>query len=195
MKKFLAVILAVLTLFSVLGVGATAINDTYYSDYYASGVIGKDQVILTFDLNGGTLKVPTAIYDTTLGNFVIKDGSEITGIYVKLPQDKSTQNVGQYTSLPHVNPPAGSAFLGWYCYEDGVTYAPSHNYKIPAGKEGNVVHFYAYYAPAEAEEDTFGTILGILIKVFGAIAGILLYNGNTEQGIALFDKILGALDF
>ena len=84
MKKLLAVFLAVLTLFSVLGVGATAINDTYYSDYFESGVIGKDQVILTFDLNGGTLKVPTAIYDTTLGNFVIKDGSDSTQAFLML---------------------------------------------------------------------------------------------------------------
>lgn len=196
MKRIISVLLATLMLFSMLGVSATALNGDSYSDYYDNGLVNREsQVILTFDLNGGTLKIPTAVYDFTKNDFVIKDGSDISGIYVKLPQDKNTQIVGQYVKLPAVNPPAGSAFDGWYCYEDGKTYAANRDYQIPAGKQGDVIHFYAFYSPAEVEEDTFAAVLGILIKVFGAIAGILLYNGNTEQGIALFDKILGALDF
>ena len=193
MKKLLAVILAVITLCSVIGVGATAVN---YNDFIENDIIDPtSQVILVFDLNGGSLKNASRVYNTETGKFEYLDGAKITGQYIMLPLDKSTQNVGQYIQLPYVTPPAGSDFKGWFCYDDGVTHAGGADYKIPAGKAGNVIQFYASYIPAEAEEDTLGSILGILIKVFGAIAGLLLYNGDTEKGIALFDKVLGALDF
>ena len=37
------------------------------------------------------------------------------------------------------------------------------------------------------------TILGILIKVFGAIIGIVMYQGDTEAGVALMEKVLGGI--
>ena len=193
MKKLLAVLLAVITLCSVIGVGASAVN---YNDYFTNGVVDPTtQVILVFDLNGGSLKNAARVYNTTTGQFEILNGADITGQYIMLPLDQTTQNVGQYVQLPYVTPSSGNDFKGWFCYDDGVTHAGGSDYRIPAGKEGNVIQFCASYIPAEAEEDTFATVLGILIKVFGAVAGILLYNGDTEKGIALFDKILGALDF
>lgn len=193
MKKLLAVILAVITLCSVIGVGASAVN---YNDFFVNGIADPTtQVILVFDLNGGTLKNAARVYNTQTGQFEILNGADIEGQYIMLPLDQTTQNVGQYVQLPYVTPSAGNDFKGWFCYDDGITHAGGADYRIPAGKAGNVIQFYASYIPAEAEEDTMGMILGILIKVFGAIAGILLYNGDTEKGIALFDKILGALDF
>ena len=193
MKKILSVLLATLMLFSVLGVSASA---SVYENYYDQGIVDRNtQVVLAFDLNGGSLKNASRVYNTETGKFEYLDGAKITGQYIMLPLDKSTQNVGQYIQLPYVTPPAGSDFKGWFCYDDGITHAGGADYKIPAGKAGNVIQFYASYIPAEAEEDTLGTILGILIKVFGAIAGLLLYNGDTEKGIALFDKVLGALNF
>ena len=193
MKKILSVLLATLMLFSVLGVSASA---SVYENYYDQGIVDRNtQVVLAFDLNGGSLKTGAYVYDTTISKFVYKDGEDITGKYIMLPRTPDTQLVGQFVKLPVLNAPDGWQFNGWYCYLDGNSYAANSDFKIPAGAAGEVVEFYAAYSPADVEEDTFATVLGILIKVFGAIAGIILYNGNTEQGIALFDKILGALDF
>ena len=193
MKKILSVLLATLMLFSVLGVSASA---SVYENYYDQGIVDRNtQVVLAFDLNGGSLKTGAYVYDTTISKFVYKDGEDITGKYIMLPRTPDTQLVGQFVKLPVLNAPDGWQFNGWYCYLDGNSYAANSDFKIPAGAAGEVVEFYAAYSPADAEEDTFASVLGILIKVFGAIAGIILYNGDTEQGIALFDKILGALDF
>ncbi len=193
MKKILSVLLATLMLFSVLGVSASA---SVYENYYDQGIVDRNtQVVLAFDLNGGSLKTGAYVYDTTISKFVYKDGEDITGKYIMLPRTPDTQLVGQFVKLPVLNAPDGWQFNGWYCYLDGNSYAANSDFKIPAGAAGEVVEFYAAYSPADVEEDTFATVLGILIKVFGAIAGIILYNGDTEQGIALFDKILGALDF
>lgn len=193
MKKILSVLLATLMLFSVLGVSASA---SVYENYYDQGIVDRNtQVVLAFDLNGGSLKTGAYVYDTTISKFVYKDGEDITGKYIMLPRTPDTQLVGQFVKLPVLNAPDGWQFNGWYCYLDGNSYAANSDFKIPAGAAGEVIEFYAAYSPAEVEEDTFATVLGILIKVFGAIAGIILYNGDTEQGIALFDKILGALDF
>ena len=193
MKKLLSVLLATLMLFSVLGVSASA---SVYDNYYDSGIVSREsQVVISFDLNGGSLKTGAYVYDTSINNFVYKDGADITGKYIMLPRTKDTQRVGQFIRLPAMTAPSGYQFDGWYCYFDATKYASNADYKIPAGAAGEVIEFYASYIPAEVEEDTFASILKILIKVFGAIAGILLYNGDTEEGIALFDKILGALDF
>ena len=193
MKKLLSVLLATLMLFSVLGVSASA---SVYDNYYDSGIVSREsQVVISFDLNGGSLKTGAYVYDTSINNFVYKDGADITGKYIMLPRTKDTQRVGQFIRLPAMTAPSGYQFDGWYCYFDSNKYASNADYKIPAGAAGEVIEFYASYIPAEVEEDTFASILKILIKVFGAIAGILLYNGDTEEGIALFDKILGALDF
>ena len=193
MKKFLAVLLTVITLFSALGLCATAGT---YEDYFDGDIADPDtQAILVFELNGGSLKNAARVYNTDTNKFEIEDGKNITGRYIMLPYDSLSQAIGQYVQLPYVTPPSGSDFKGWFCFDDGITHAAGSDFRIPSGKAGNVIQFYASYIPAEAEEDTLGSILGILIKVFGAIAGILIYNGNTEAGIALFDKILGALNF
>lgn len=196
MKKILSVFLAALMLFSVLGVSASATGYTEpgYDVYFNQNLADKDtQVVFCFETNGGTMMNGVYVYDVTNNTFVYTDN--FSGRYIMLPRSENTQLVGQYISLPMVSAPAGSMFTGWYCYLDGNTYAASSSYKIPAGSAGQVIEFRAAFAPAEAEEDTMGNVLKILIKVFGAIAGILLYNGDTAQGIALFDKILGALDF
>lgn len=192
MKKLLAVLLAVITLFSALGLCATAGT---YEDYFDGVADPTTQAILVFDLNGGSLKNDARVYNTVTNKFEIMSGKDITGKYIMLPYDSTSQTVGQFVQLPYVTPPSGQDFRGWFCFDDNITHAAGSDYRIPAGKAGNVIQFYASYIPAEAEEDTFATVLNILVKVFGAIAGILIYNGNTEAGIALFDKILGALDF
>ena len=194
MKKLLSVLLATLMLFSVLGVSASA-SDIYSNLYDQNLVDRNSQVIISFDLNGGSLKTGAYVYDTSRSDFVYKDGADITGKYIMVPRTTDTQRVGQFIRLPAMTPPSGYQFDGWYCYFDSNKYASNADYKIPAGSAGGVIEFYASYIPAEVEEDTFGSILKILIKVFGAIAGILIYNGDTEEGIALFEKILGALDF
>lgn len=192
MKKLLAVLLATLMLFSTLGVSASAGAENFFNQNI---VDRQSQVIISFDLNGGSLKTGAYVYDTSISDFVYKDGADITGKYIMIPRSDDAQCVGHFVRLPAITPPSGYQFDGWYCYYDSNKYASNADYKIPVGAAGEVIEFYASYIPAEIEEDTFASVLGILIKVFGAIAGIVLYNGDTEEGIALFDKILGALNF
>ena len=60
--------------------------------------------------------------------------------------------------------------------------------KIAAGE---VIEFYASYIPAEVEEDTFASVLNILIKVFGAIAGIILYMPVAFVAVIVWGLAVG----
>ena len=112
MKKLLSVLLATLMLFSALGVSASA---SVYNNYYDSGIVDRNsQVVIAFDLNGGSLKTGAYVYDTSISNFVWKDGADITGKYIMLPKSGDTQREGQFVRLPAITPPRGYQFDGWY---------------------------------------------------------------------------------
>lgn len=149
------------------------------------------QTVLSFDINGGALMNGAYVYDTTTGAFVYTEG--ITGMYYMLPQNQEAQRPGYYITLPYVQAPTNSQFTGWYCYADGKTYSPGSSWQIPAGSAGTIIEFRAFYAPASVEEDTITKVMNILIKVFGAIIGIVLYSGDTEAGVALMQKVLGGI--
>ena len=195
MKKILSVFLAALMLFSVLGVSASAAGylEPGFDVYFNQNLADKDtQVVFCFDTNSGTMMNGVYVYDVTNNTFVYTQ--DFSGRYIMLPRSKDTQLVGQHITLPIVAPQTGYMFRGWYCYLDGNEYAGGSSYQIPAGTAGQVIEFRATYTPAPVEDEGPGAVIDILVKVFGAIAGILLYNGDTAQGIALFEKILGALD-
>lgn len=204
MKKILAVLLAVMMLLGTMSVGASAVIDdtSAYSVYYgmptADGnvlVNSGTQTIIVFDLNGGKLKNNVWVYDTSASvpGFVNVAGDSVESPYVSLPRTPEMYKVGGLVALPTVTAPEGYQFDGWWHSTTKDTYAANGSYTVKAQDIGDVVVFTAGYSPAELEADTLDTILGILIKVFGAIIGIILYSGDTEAGVAMMEKVLGGL--
>lgn len=192
MKKILSVILAVMMLFGALSMGASAattVTDPYV--FIESGKVNQDQAVLVFNFNGGKSKNSVVVFDTSTNKPVYE---VVSGTYIMVPTADNELVVGNDVTLPGVTPPSGSVFSGWYCEADGVTYTTVPNgYTIPANAGQKVITFKAWYEPAEAETDVMATILGILSKIFGAIIGIILYNGDTEAGVALMEKMLGGI--
>ena len=201
MKKALSVFLAVLMICGCFAVGASAattilnqVADDWFGDsaHYAAT---RDQVIISFDTNGGVFKNDVSVYDRQTG--LRTSTGEVSGVWCMVPATAGSTEMrpGTEVSLPYVTPPADRQFDGWFCYEDGQTYGAGSRWTIPTviGQQptaGKVIHFRAAYSPAEVEEDTMAKIMGILAKVFGAIIGLLLYKGDTEAGIALVSQML-----
>ncbi len=202
MKKVLAVVLAVMMLFSTIAIGASAATSYNATELLkslrASKVITDEQVVLSFDLAGGTVFGAVEVYDENEG-FVWKEG--VTGTYNKVPNNEgqyttSSQTPGRYVILPSVIPPAGKVFDGWYCYgEEGIIpeghYVAGSKYFIPEGAQYvGVIEFFALMSPAPMEGDIFDTIIGIFVKV---LEGIIEAMGITlPEGFDL-GELLGGL--
>ncbi len=204
MKKVLSVFMAILMLFGALSVSSFASSESnqWFGDVNSGKPANYDQTVLYFDLGIGAL--PNAsVYNQTTGAF--ESQTNVTGSYYMIPRSSTEMKAGTYVTLPDLDAPDGYKFTGWYCYGTesgrgattlnliGNTYAPSTAFCIPEGLQGEVLCFRASFAPIKQEEPTLNKVMGILIKVFGAILGILLYQGNTEEGIAAMEKILGSL--
>lgn len=196
MKKILSVVLAVMMLFSVMSVGASAASK-YPDQWHREGLANDDQAVLVFNIMGGTMRDPQYVYDPVNGVQLV---SGVTGTYVMLPFNEEANKIGSVIVLPIVTPQSGMAFLGWeYTDPSGLRHTLAGNstfYITEAHFTGNqygVINFTAVYTSAEPEEDTMAMILSILTKIFGAIIGIVLYGGDTEAGVALMNKVLGGL--
>ncbi|MBQ8503665.1 MAG: hypothetical protein IJ491_05235 [Clostridia bacterium] len=200
MKKILSVILAVMMLFGALSVGASAAS-IYPDQWHQSGLVADNQAVLVFNLNGGTLKSTAIVYNSTTGQFEEVSGFNEATYYMLPAQGNPTAHtVGTVIVLPDVIPPTGYSFAGWqYRDADGLLQQPGAlaNFYIQdwifTGNNYGKVEFTAVFTPAEAEEDTLAKVMSILVKVFGAIIGIVLYGGDTEQGVALMNKVLGGV--
>lgn len=205
MKKALSVFLAVLMMFSVLGVGSFAVEDTtgsssqFTSPWHGPEGSGKpagyDQVVIRFNLNDGTLKNAQYVWNLETGKPEYTEANKIVGTWVMVPQYKGDMVADgeHYVTLPTITPPSNTlAFDGWYCQYDRSLYGAGA-YRIPAGAGGQVIEFTAQWSPTQPEEDPLPKVLGILFKVFGTIIGILFYAGDTEAGIALMEKVFGGL--
>ena len=204
MKKALSVFLAILMMFSVLSVGSIAVDDTTGSSVATSPWHGPEgsgkpakynQVVITFNLNSGTLKSPQQVYDLNTGTWVYTEPKDIVGTWAMVPQnDRDMVADGEhFISLPAITPPADRQFDGWYCSYDGSLYGANGPYRIPAGTGGQVIEFTAQWSPAVVEEPTMQKVMKILFSVFGTIIGLLFYAGDTEMGIALMEKIFGGV--
>ncbi len=210
MKKVLSVFLAVLMLFGALSVSSFAEETTgsvvtppkaYHAWWEKDGGPCKnDQAVLAFNLNGGSLKSETQIYNEETGKFEWKAGKDVTGVYYMVPQDPNTMKGGMGVVLPEVIAPSGWQFNGWYCEacpcetaQVGQTYAAAALYKLPLNCGGTLIQFRASYSPATIEEPTLTKVVGILMKVFGTIIGLIAYGGDTKQGIAFMEKVFGGL--
>lgn len=205
MKKILSVMLAIMMIFGALSVSASAAvtNDEVLREWKNTSnstiVIQNkeypktDYVVLQFNFNGGTSYTDLPSYDTTTQSFV---NGKVSDTYLFLPGNGSNLGSpmpGNIITLPLVTPAEGDSFQGWYCVETGALIAGGGYFVIPENSGGSVYTFMAKYYPAEAPNDTLGMILGILMKVFGTIIGILFLDGSSAAGIELMEKMLGGL--
>ena len=205
MKKIISVMLAIMMLFGALSLSASASNDEILNNWEAGSSLTlagttypkSNYVIVEFDFNGGKSYIELPAYDATAGAFKYGIAS---GRYLALPgngmfnlKPSSSANGSSYINLPLVTPAEGNAFQGWFCVETRETLAGGTDWRIPEGKGGSIYHFTAQYYPAQAEGDTLGMILGVLMKVFGTIVGVLFLDGSSAAGIELMEKMLGGL--
>lgn len=192
MKKALSVLLAIMMLFGALAVGASAEQSSIApTPWHEVGAATAEQAILGFDLNGGTMKNPVLVYNLQ-GEKKWTWEENFQGTYYMVPQDASSQKAGRYVTLPAVTAPAGYQFDGWYCYKDGLTYGVNGSYMIKDADRATLISFRAAYSPAEIK-DSSSNAMNILTKVFGTIIGIFFKNGDIDAGIALVQKMLGAI--
>ncbi len=211
MKKVLSVFLAVLMLFGALSVGSFAEDGTTTTapttnpkPYHAwwekdGGPCTAEQVVIAFNLNGGSLKNETQVYNEETGKFEWKKGKDITGTYYMVPENRDVMKGGMSVILPLVTAPDGKQFNGWeveVCVVPGYsrnTYAANAEFNIPEGAKGTLIQMKASYSAADFEEPTLTKVVGILMKVFGTIIGLIAYEGDTMKGIAFMEKVFGGL--
>lgn len=205
MKKVLAVLLSVMMLFGALSVGATALDT---SDSYLQQVLTQ-QVVLSFNLNGGSIKGGVRVYEglkeDETGKMVptfVYDNRFTDSIYYMIPEttnpDDPNYDMAPYDTvvLPSVTPPSGYAFNGWYCYTTNETYAANRPFEIPGYAAGTVIEFTADYSRSEPEEDTMAGVMEILVKVFGTIIGLLFLQSEpdpVDAGMKIMEQLLANL--
>ena len=192
MKKVLAVLLSVMMLFSVLSVGTSV---AFEGDEYTDEVLTK-QVILSFNLNGGSIKGGVKVYEgvDAEGNPVFSYSNRYTdNMYYMIPDSETSQIPGDIVTLPNVSAPSDYAFNGWYCYTTNETYAANRSFRIPTYVKGGVIEFVADFSRTTPEEDTMGGVMNILVKVFGTIVGLLFLQGEADPvdaGMKMMENLL-----
>lgn len=201
MKKVLALFLAIMMLFGALSVGASAMDlETVRQEQH----LKDNQAILSFDLNGGTIKGGVRVYTPA---YYDKDGNLVPGsfswsenylenMYYMIPENGG-QVPATSVRLPGVTPPSGYVFNGWYCVETNQTHPGNRMYTIPDYTGGKVIQFIADYSLEVEEEDEMAGVFNILVKVFGTIIGLLFLSdreeGAVEAGMQLMSNLLGSL--
>ena len=193
MKKVLSVVLAVMMLFSVMAVNTSAVNDDY-ADIRGEGDF---VVVLYLDnctMDAGRLTGRYRVYDEARN--LITGTQSVTGT-ILVASDEFRCGEGWY--LPDFKSPDPELYIpaGWrdtatrerFVSGDGGTF------KFPTDNtRGTVVSLEACIQNVDAGSDTMATVMNVLVKVFGAIIGILLYAGDTDAGVAMMNKILGGLE-
>ncbi|MBQ5968725.1 MAG: hypothetical protein IJL52_01245 [Clostridia bacterium] len=198
MKKALSLFLAVLMMFSVMAIGASAEDTEPLDTWDYQGYPAKsNQSILVLDLANGKFRDAQPVYNLQTGKIERRElsASEMAEKFVWVPADDSDFVAGSKVTLPVVTGPKGYQFDGWYCVTDGNTYgAVPGGYTVPAdgSMAGKTIEFRAAYSPVAPEQDTFAKVFDILIKVFGTIYG-LLTGGDTAKGIATMKKLFAGL--
>ncbi|MBR6314122.1 MAG: hypothetical protein IKR49_05725 [Clostridia bacterium] len=198
MKKVLSVFLAVLMVFSVMAMSASAAVDSPY--FGGEHGAKENQCVFMFRLNGGTCKSSQNVYDTTKGQPVYTNAEDVPQVFVIVPDDERMFLVDSSVTLPSVKAPKGQSFVGWQRVpamdgdKDNGTYSTvPGGYIVKAVDIGRVVEFRAVYQEAEMEEDTFAKVFEILVKIFGTLIGLIAYQGNVEKGQDFMNKIFSSI--
>lgn len=212
MKKVLALFLAIMMLFSAVSISTSALDISVEMVDIVKGEqnISDNQIILVFDLNGGTIKNGARVYKP----IEYKDGVKVPGTgafewdenyientYYMFPESANDHipEVSAAVRLPAVNPPSGYIFNGWYCVEVNKTYPGNTSLKLKQEHltSDSLLHFVAAYSPEAPEEDEMEGVFNILVKVFGTIIGLLFLSGEgttaVESGMQLMSDLLGNL--
>ncbi len=196
MKKVLSVILAIMMLFGAMSISSSAVVANTKNVDFGTAVGGttidaSKHVIIQLDFGNGKSLEGLYVYDVDNASFTRTDG--VTGKFLMLPSAYYDLRPGQWVRLPAVSAPEGQTCQGWEIRNTGTVVGHGVDWEIPANSQGRVLELVARYTTAEAEEDTMSQVLGILMKVFGTIIGVLFLDGSAEAGIELMQKMLGGL--
>ncbi len=209
MKKLLSVLLAVMMLFGTVAMSASAANfdmsyqaatsilrsETGLSVDDTFGRVEGDWVIIYFNAGGFTTNSMIKVYDAETGDITVQNPG-FTGNFWFIPDSvTSTYYIGDggRVTLPRMLGNEIQSFEGWRCVANKQPYVAGEGVTITLDmvNEHGVVEFEPIAGYAQPEEDIMGTILGILIKVFGSIVGLLFCNGDTLAGQELVGNLLG----
>ena len=201
MKKVLSIFLAVLMLCSCVALAASAEQTAkpYFSDTWGESVATNDQAIFLYRLQGaGKCKNGRNIYVD--GEIVWKNAEDIPDTFMVVPENADEFKAGNLVTLPSVKAKNGQDFIGWQRTPapDGDTdsgvYSPAAGkYTVKAKDVGRIVEFVAIYEEGEFEEDTFSKVFQVLTKVFGAIIGLIAYQGNIQKGQDFMAKLFSSI--
>ncbi|MBQ7117822.1 MAG: hypothetical protein IJN88_06390 [Clostridia bacterium] len=197
MKKLLSVLLAVLMLFSVMSVSASAayLDSGNIQDYIEdNGVFNDGHFVAYFDCGSFTTKTPVYLYNVTSNNYELFE-SGLTGAFYLVPSSATPMYIGDYLDLPNLMGTDTLDFDGWAV--NGSMDIRGGGSKLLITEDllddHGIVRFYAKASNAEPAEDTMAKVVDILCRIFGAIYGLLFCNGDTELGIKTVQEILGGI--
>ncbi len=205
MKKVLSVFLAILMVFSVMAISASAEGETTQEQTspFFGGAHNADpnrQCVFKFRLNTGKCKSSQLVYDEVNGISVLTDGEDVPDVFIRVPQNADEFTVGSSVTLPGVTAPKGYSFVGWkrvpHMSNDsdvGPYTSMPGAYTVKAIDKGAVVEFSALYEEAEVEQDTFAKVFSILTQIFGTLIGLIAYQGNVEKGQDFMKKIFSSI--
>jgi hypothetical protein len=201
MKKILAVVLTVMMLLGTLSVASSAENYgsiNFFEEKNSAGnkIVNSNQVVISFKLGAGKITSGVWAYDIDRETFDYKEVF-VGDYYYMIPQTSTAQTVGTSILLPTITPPSGMVFNGW-SDSNGQIHAYGTEYYIPSYAVGTVIRLEADYSLAQPEEGTMDGAMGILVKVFGSIIGLLFLSDKhgtaaIEEGMALVEKLIGGL--
>ena len=207
MKKILSVLLAVMMLFSVVAMSASAA--TYDMSYTSAanilrsetgigvddtfGRVEGDWVLIHFNAGSFTTNSMIKIYDAETGKSSVQNPG-FKGNFWFIPDDPTSMYyIGGKVTLPQMLSNEVQTFNGWKCIANGQSYVAGESITITLDmvNDYGVIEFEPVAGYAAVAEDTLGTILGILVKIFGTIIGLLFCNGDPAAGQELVSGLLG----
>lgn len=200
MKKILAVLLSIMMLFGAVSMSASAATAELYLDVNTvqTGVaIGNytyetGDIVVRFNVQNGVInRGVTAL--TTVGTQIINGISSSFLMVTSINGDHI--KAGSVIDLPFITAVEGKSHTGWKCEigPDKQSYTAGQTYTVPEGYAGTYIEFTPTFEITEPDEDTMTTIMNVLVKVFGAIIGLIVFTGDMEKGQALVQEMLGSL--
>ncbi len=155
-KKFLSLVLATIIMATIclpMGFSANSLDLSEKAlvasnNYWTDHGVSEDQVVISFELVGGTFASPVWKYDCTDKTFYyIENYSD--PIFELVPKNANDLKAGTTVKLPELYAPNGKDFIGWYCYSDidSGLYKAGTIYAIPQGSGGQKIYFCAMFAP------------------------------------------------